>query len=281
MHNSNWDNLRFVLSVIDEGSVSAAARQLGVNHATVLRRIAAFEEQYGGAIFDKSAVGYRPLPDKQQLIQAVREVENGIMSVQRLMQGASPSLSGVVRVSSTDTICQYLLTTMVAALQNESLELEIELLSNNSHLDFSRMEADIFVRPALSLPEHMSGEAAANLVFRAYGVADCPDQWLALKGPLAKSVAAIWLSENIPQHLCVSGSDSFVILCKLAEAGLGIAILPSFVGESVAGLRHLKDKMPDIHVPIWVGSHEDLRRTPRIRAVNSRIIGHLSNLNTL
>ena len=59
MHSTNWDNLRFVLSVANHGSVSAAARALGVNHATVLRRVAAFEEDHGGAVFEKTATGYR------------------------------------------------------------------------------------------------------------------------------------------------------------------------------------------------------------------------------
>ena len=70
MHNLSWDNLRYVLSVIEAGSVSAAARRLGVNHATVLRRIAAFETSYGGAVFDKSANGYQLMPGKEKLAQA-------------------------------------------------------------------------------------------------------------------------------------------------------------------------------------------------------------------
>ncbi|MCB2152823.1 MAG: LysR family transcriptional regulator, partial [Rhodobacteraceae bacterium] len=58
MQRDNWDDLRFVLAVAEEGSVSGAARRLGVNHATVLRRIAAFEEATGVEIFDKTARGY-------------------------------------------------------------------------------------------------------------------------------------------------------------------------------------------------------------------------------
>lgn len=278
MHNSNWDNLRFVLAVIDEGSVSAAARLLEVNHATVLRRIAAFEAQNGGPIFDKTANGYRILPDKARLIEAMRDVENGVLSVQRLMQGAHPNLSGVVRVASTDTICLAVLPKLLAGVQKASPDLEIELLSNNSHLDFARMQADIFVRPSVSLPENTSGDVAANLVFRAYATDTRSDRWLGLKGPLANSVAARWLSENVPQSARVSGSDSFLVLAELARMGAGIAILPSFIGGRIAELRPLGDVMPDISVPIWVGSHEDLRLTPRIRAVKKHIAKLLADM---
>ena len=276
MHSSSWDNLRYVLSVIEAGSVSAAARDLGVNHATVLRRIAAFETQYGGPIFDKKANGYRLMPGKEALVQAVREVENGVLTVERLMQGANPLLSGVVRISSTDTISQYLLPDVVNTLKLESPQLEIELLSNNSHVNIARMEADLFVRPAITLPEDMIAEIATHLIFRAFGTSQDLDNWLGLKGPLARSAAANWLSNNIPSEALGSGSDSFTVLSRMAQNGTGIAILPTFVGESLPNLVHLPDKMPDIRVPVWVGSHQDLRDIPRIRAVRKSVIAHLS-----
>ncbi|NNE53004.1 MAG: LysR family transcriptional regulator [Sulfitobacter sp.] len=267
--------MRYVLAVIEAGSVSAAARALGVNHATVLRKIATFEEQYGAALFDKGANGYRILPGKEKLVEALSEVENGVLAVQRLMEGANPLLRGVVRIASTDTICQYLLPSVLGKLQTASPELEIELLSNNSHLDFARMEADLFVRPALSLPDDVIGEVATHLVFRAYGIMDCPDKWLSLKGPLRKSAAAKWLGEKSSEELSTTGSDSFLVLAQMALSGLGIAVLPSFVGEEVTGLAQLPDRMPDISVPIWVGSHRDLRDIPRIRAVRKSVIAHL------
>lgn len=276
MHNSSWDNLRYVLSVIEAGSVSAAARGLGVNHATVLRRIAAFEADHGGAIFDKSANGYRLMPGRDKLVRAIREVENSVLTVERLMQGANPSLSGVVRISSTDTICQYLLPGVLNTLKTESPHLEIELLSNNSQLNFARMEADLFVRPALTLPEGMIAEPVMQLILRAFGTAPTLDKWFGLKGPLARSAAAKWLASNITKDVLESGSDSFVALSRMAQTGTGIAILPSFVGDCTPGLFHLKDKMPDIEVPVWVGTHQDLRDSPRIRAVQKAVVAHLS-----
>lgn len=279
MHNQSWDNLRYVLSVIEAGSVSAAARALGVNHATVLRRIAAFETSYGGAIFDRNATGYQVMPGKDALVQAIREVENSVLSVERLMQGANPLLRGVVRISSTDTICQFLLAGVIRTLSSEFPQLDIELLSTNTRLNYARMEADLFVRPAMTVPEDMIAEQASDLVFRAFGTSGTLENWFGLKGPLANSAAANWLSDNIPKEKTESGSDSFVVLARMAQDGSGIAILPSFVGEGMADLMHLPEKMPDIRVPIWVGSHQDLRDSPRIRAVRKCVIAHLRALH--
>lgn len=256
--------------------MSAAARNLGVNHATVLRRVSAFETQYGGAVFDKSANGYRLLPGKDAVVQAIKEVERSVLTVERLMMGANPLLSGVVRISSTDTICQYVLADVLPVLKAEFPQLQIELLSNNNHLNYARMEADLFVRPAMTVPEELIAEPVKPLIFRAYGMSLDLDTWFGLSGPLANSVAAKWISNNVPDASVGSGSDSFVVLSRMAQSGAGIAILPSFVGERVPGLLHLATKMPDIEVPIWVGTHEDLRDNPRIRAVRKCVIAKLS-----
>jgi DNA-binding transcriptional LysR family regulator len=277
MHSSNWDNLRYVLAVAKEGTVSAAARGLGVNHATVLRRVAAFERDHGGAVFERTATGYRVLPARARVIEAAREVENGVLSVERLMHGAVAPLRGVVRVSSTDSFCQVLLPPLVARLHAESTELQVNLLSANVHVDFARMQADISVRPALALPDDMTGESRAKLVFQAYRTPDAPDCWLSLTGPLARSAPAQWMETQVPPDRITTGSDSFLVLRELALLGLGIAILPIFIGENTPGLVRNTDVMPTLSVPIWVGTHSDLRDVPRIRIVRERILSYLAD----
>ena len=69
MHNENWDDLRYVLAVVDSGSVLQAAKYLGVNHATVLRRVTAFEEQHGLSLFERTPQGYRLLPDCAHILR--------------------------------------------------------------------------------------------------------------------------------------------------------------------------------------------------------------------
>lgn len=277
MHSINWDNLRFVLTVADQGSVSAAARVLGVNHATVLRRVAAFESEHGGAVFEKSAMGYRVLPDRESVIKAAREVENAVFSVERLMHGTRAPLRGLVRVSSTDTICQYLLPPLLVRLQAESSELQIDLMSNNSHLDFSRLQADISVRPAVQLPEEMVGESRCNLAFGAYSTADAPQTWIGLTGPLSRSAPAKWMATHLPAEQITGGADSFLVLRELALQGMGVAVLPTFVGSNVPGLRQLKQAMPPMSVPIWVATHQELSQVPRIRVVREQILTYLAN----
>ena len=220
LHSSNWDNLRFVLAVAEDGSVSAAARRLGVNHATVLRRVAAFEEEQGGPVFEKTATGYRVLPDRATVIDAARDVANSVLVVERLMHGARAPLRGVVRVASTDSLCQMVLPPLIAELNRLSPELRVDLMSSNGHLDFSRLQADITVRPAERLPEDMTGEICTRFAFHPYGAPGVEDRWLGLTGPLARSNPARWITANVAPEAIVAGADSFLVLREMARAGL-------------------------------------------------------------
>lgn len=266
MHNGNWDDLRFVLAVAQTGSVSAAAKALGVNHATVLRRITAFETLHGSAVFDRGPRGYTVRPDQRRLIEAAREVEAGFGAVERLMAGARRPSAHVVRVTSTDTFTTAVLPGILADLARGDGALQVELLTANLHADFARLHADIAVRPAVALPDDMTGEVAADLGFAVYcapGSEDAP--WLGLSGVLARTVAAAWLAGQPDAARVAGGADSFVALRALARAGAGRAVLPCVLGDGDEGLRRLRQHDPLPLVPIWVACHADLGDAPRLR----------------
>ena len=147
----NWDDVRFVVAVADHGSVAAAARVLGVNHATVLRRIAAFEDRQGIRLFDKTRRGYQVSPDRRALIEAMREAGAVLGQVEQMIDAERPNLQGGVRITSTDTFCQTFLPPLLTSLADD-LGLNVEIIAGNAHLDLGRVQAHITVRPAVALP---------------------------------------------------------------------------------------------------------------------------------
>ncbi|MBV1866384.1 MAG: LysR family transcriptional regulator [Marinosulfonomonas sp.] len=279
MHSDeNWDDMRFVLAVAEAGTVTAAARALGVNHATVLRRVAAFEDRYNVQIFDKTAKGYAILDGRLRIIDAAREVETAIRSVAEVIEGAQAPLSGVVRVTSTDTFCHAVLPGIVATMQKSAEGLRIELLSSNAHLDLSRLHADITVRPAASLDADLTGEVAAQLAFDVYAHPDADgDHWLGLSGAISRSVAAQWLAGAVPASAITGAGDSFVTLQELAAQGLGQAVLPCVLGDDDPRLERRRGIMPEMPVDLWVASHSDLADVPRIRAVRGLLVTALAS----
>lgn len=277
MHNDNWDDLRYVLAVADSGSVLQAARQLAVNHATVLRRVSAFEERNGAPVFERTPQGYRLLPDQGQMIAAARAAKTALDEVDRLASGGRRVKRGPVRVTSTDTICTYVLPDFVATLNTADEGVDVTLLSSNIHLDLLREQAHVTVRPTLSLPEDLAGVKVAELGFAAYAAVGSKKKWLALEGPLARSSPAIWLDKNVDREDMTSASDSFITLRELAGAGEGIAILPCMLGDSDARLRRRNSAMPKMSVPLWIAQHVDAVETYQMRVVKSRLSEYLKD----
>lgn len=264
---ANWDDLRYVLAVAERGSVSAAARALGVNHATVLRRIAAFEEAHGAPIFDRGPQGYTVPPDRLRVIEAAREAAAAIDTVNRLIRGAEAQITGTLRITSTDSLCIGVLPEVVAGLQAALAGLRIDLVSTNAHLDLGRLGADISIRPALRLPDDMRGEQAGVLGFAVYAAPGAPDIWLGLRGVLQRAAVGALVEGETG-----AGSDSFVVLRELAARGLGRTILPCCLGEPDLRLRRIETGLDLPLVPVWVASHPDLADSPRLSRLRRRIV---------
>jgi DNA-binding transcriptional LysR family regulator len=274
MHKENWDDLRFLLAVADNGSVSAAARVLGVNHATVLRRIAAFEGRHGGQVFARTPQGYTVPLERQGLIEAARNVEAAIYSVERSIEGAQAPLSGAVRVTSTDTLCHGLLPQMLVGLRSETVDLQVELVCSNVHLDLARLDADIAIRPAAELQSGLVGEIGAELGFAAYGEDQRP--WLGLSGALARSKPGTWLAETVHEKAYAGRADSFLTLREMVAAGIGKAILPCVVGDPDRRLSRIDNAIPEMRVGLWIACHPDMVDVPRIRAVRRHVASEMA-----
>jgi DNA-binding transcriptional LysR family regulator len=252
---------------------------LGVNHATVLRRVAAYEEASGVEIFDKTPRGYVVTGAHKQVIDAAREVDRAVQSVARTLLGVRAPLIGDVRVTSTDTFCQHVLPPVVSELRKTSPELRIELLCTNTHLDLARTHADITVRPTDKLADDLVGEIGAKLgfgVFRKKGSA--ATGWLGICGPLSRSVIARWMADRCDPASIVACADSFPVLREMAATGQGIAPLPYFLGHEDDRLEEVNGLLPDISVDIWVASHADLADVPRIAETRRALVTALGRM---
>ena len=278
MHSSdNWDDLRYVLAVAEHGSLSATARNLGVNHATVLRHVAAFETQPNIELFQKTARGYTVRIDRQRILNLVQEVESSVAAVDRAIHGMRAPLRGVVRVTSTDTFCQAVLPDIFAGYRAQVGAIRIELVSTNAHLDLSRLNADVVVRPTPGLTSDLVGEVVAVLGFDVFApINGSSDRWLAPTGLLKRSVGATWMTENVKTSRIAGAADSFLSLRELAASGIGQVILPSILGNSDGRLVRRNNILPDLSVNIWVASHADLADVPRIRGVRRMLSEALS-----
>ena len=282
MHNLNWDDLRFVLAVADTGSVNAAAKVLGVNHATVLRRIASFEETCGGPVFERDRSGYRLRPNRAPVIEAARLAAQHVQSAKTLMQGQSGVVGKTLKLTSTDTFCQTVLAWIYPALSRRIQPDRLVYMSSNAHLDLARLRADIALRPAVALPDDLIGKKIAQMGFAVYRRATVtgPTKWLGLTGALERSKPAQWMAQEIDTDDICAGADSFSMLTQMIARGNAQTILPCILGDAVPDLVRIPDVAPEFSVPVWVACHRDLAGSERLQSlmesVEKLLQSHLS-----
>ncbi len=275
-HRLKWDDLQFVLSVAENGSLSAAARELGVNHATVLRRVASFEQAYGITLFERRASGYALNPQSQHVISTLRSIHQSVASLERSFTGLGSPFQGNIRVTSTNTICHEFLTPHIHILSQLYPDLEIELLSTNYRLDLADLEADITIRPTLDLPDDLSGEIIGKMSLRIYATSDYwrenksadhrDHNWLGGTKSLLRSPVSFWQVDILKDRVA-HRADSFITLRQMAELGMGPTVLPCFIARNSKDLVCSPLFDFEATTDIWVAAHKDMAATPRIHAL--------------
>lgn len=277
-HNIKWDDLQFILAVAERGSLSAAARELGVNHATVLRRVSSFENAYQVKLFERRATGYVLTAESRHVLTSLRDIESSVEELERSIKGLGSPFEGRIRITSTDTFCQLILMKHICRLQSEYPDIEIDLSSTNSRVNLAQLDADITIRPAVQLSDDLIGEAVCGLAFKVYGTPSYlrknqssdygAHSWLGISELLSRSPVGAWQNATIPDSI-VFRADSFLTLRDAAECGLGLSLMPCFVGDLSDILIPARQFPVSLDTAVWVAAHKDMADSPRMRSLLS------------
>lgn len=272
---ANWDDLRVFLAVARTGSLSGAARNLGVNHSTVFRRIAGFEATLGVRLFERLPNGYALTLAGEEALGIVERIEADVATLDRTVTGQDLRLSGTVRITAIDMLAFWLLPDHLARFRAAYPGIEIEMVVGNEALNLSRRETDIALRIGNTPPETLVGRRVGRLDFAIYGApAYCAARtdlelaehdWIGLDSAHAPLVRRF--EQFLPSVRPVIRSDSVACTVRLAKAGLGLAVLPCAIADRKPDLIRLAEVPDTFGLDLWLLTHEDLRHTARIRAV--------------
>lgn len=276
-HRLDWNDLRYLLAVAEHGSLSGAARALAVNHSTVLRRIARFEDQLAVRLFERLPTGYALTAAGEALANSARQISETVLSVERRIIGQDLRLSGHVRVATTDTLALFILPALVARFRAAHPEVQLELAAGNLQADLTRRDADVAVRPTRRPPDTLIGRKVCRIAYAPYASRSYLEQhrarsalpkhiWVAPDESMASSAVGSYMQRQLADAAVSFRANSLALLAKAAEAGLGAAILPCYLGESV-GLTRFRDPLEEVTTDLWLLSHADLRKTARVRAL--------------
>jgi len=272
----NWDDIRYFLAVSRNGSIRAAAAALEVTHATVSRRIAGLEEQLGVRLFDKLPSGYVATPASEEILELAEQMEGQSNAIERIVYGRDAGLTGKLRITLPAVLATNLLMADLTCFSQTHPGIELEIITSYEELNLTKRQADVAIRlvyEKASPPEHLYGRKLVSVYRAAYVSSE------STKAPRKNYAPTGWIKKEedgmLPSWATntfkISGatdclvSDIFVQVAATRE-GLGASVLPCFVGDGDSGLCRLPPGTPHPYGDLWILTHGDLRKTPRVRA---------------
>lgn len=280
----DWDELHTFLAVARHGTLSAAARALGVTQPTMGRRLAAMEARAGARLLQRLPGGYALTPLGETILGNAERIEAEVLAAERAITGKDVALEGVVRLTTVDSLAARIVTPALVALQRQHPGITIELVPDMRSLSLSKREADLALRMSRFEGHEVAARRVGSLAMGFYGSREVvarldhsQPRLVTVMDDQAHLPEARWLRETFPEASVGFQSNSREVQVQAARAGAGIAALARYRADVEPELVRIANGQPDLVREIWLGVHVDMRHMPRVRAVATAVTQGLRN----
>lgn len=272
----DWEGLRIFAVFVDAGSFSAAARQLGLTHATVSRRVQALELQFGGALYVRRGEEVELSPLGQTVLETAREMQAQSDRLERSLSGLDDRIRGVVRIATTEALGALFLAPRLGLLFEKWPGLSIEFSTNHQAVSLAKRDADLAIRFARPQAGDLIAKRLGNIAYFLAGTPEWvaqlnggerPGAFVAYDDTVPEIPETVWTDRHVPQESVRFRSNSLIAQWMAARAGVGLALLPQYLVAE--GGLHAAGDAPALQRELWMVFHRDVRNVARLRAVMS------------
>jgi len=283
---ANWNDYRYFLAVARSGKLSVAGRQLGVDHATVARRIKSLEASCGSVLFDRAPSGYSLTTTGLELVPFAEELERGALRAENAFVERNESLSGKVRIGVPDGVAAYVISKAVQELCETYPYLEIQLVAQPRKFSLAKREVDFVIGVSRPKKGRIKVQKISDYTLHLYG-----HQNYLKKSPQITNVTDLkklrgigYISELIfdqeldyiplvdPGFIPHFSSTSVHVQTHAILNGAGVGIMHDFIAEKYKKLVRILPEDISFTRTFWYIVHEDYADLERIRVVSSTLI---------
>jgi DNA-binding transcriptional LysR family regulator len=292
----DWNDLRYFLGVARHGSTLAAGRALRISQSTVQRRLMELENRLGQPVVRRHPTGYQLTEFGRALLPHVDRVEAAILALEQAVEAGKHDLSGVVRVACPEPIV-YRITrsTLLDRFQERHPNLQIEFVMSDKYVDLAKGEADVALRSGDTDDGVLVGRKIADSLWAVYasrryieqhGAPERVDDLnahalVAFDETMVNHRASTWLHTVAPGAHVAARNNSVLGLLYAVKAGIGIAPLPTALGDAEEDLARVLGPIPELARSWRILAHPDLRRTPRVSAFFDFIVDEIDALKPI
>ena len=277
----DWNRARAFLVTAEEGSLSAAARALGMAQPTLGRQVGALEEELSVVLFERVGRGLTLTPSGLELLDHVRAMGDAANRVSLSAAGQSQSIEGTVCIAASETYAAILLPPIIAKLRRAEPGIDIEIVTSNKASDLRRREADIAIRNFRPTEPDLVAKKIRDVPARLYAAPAYLERignpkvpydlrhadFISIdnSGMFLKGLNALGL--NIAQRNFPIFTENYLVMWELVKHGLGIGVLDGNIGDAEPLVRRALPDLGPLMFPIWLVAHREVNTSRRIRVV--------------
>ena len=277
----DWNRARAFLVTAEEGSLSAAARALGMTQPTLGRQVSALEKELGTVLFERAGLGLVLTPGGLELVEHVRAMGDAASRVSLTASGQSQNIEGTICISASEVHAVFLLPPIIAKLRKQEPKINVEIIATNHTSDLRRREADIAIRNFRPTQPELIAKKIKEVSARLYATPDYLNSIDKLTSAEGLSCAEFisfdntgmlmnGLNErglNLTKKNFTIMSENYLVHWELVKQGLGIGIMPDDIGDAEPLVQQVLPELEPITFPIWLTTHRELNTSRRVRVV--------------
>jgi DNA-binding transcriptional LysR family regulator len=279
-------DLELMLAVIRGRTLNGAAERLRLDSSTVFRSIKRMEQDLGERLFERSKEGYMPTELALKLAVHAERIESQLQEARDTAYASSGEPSGVLRITTTDTILHGLLLPLLDEFACAYPRIDLELITSNTLADLSRRDADVAIRATRKPPEHLVGTnlgtmSAAVCAGKSY-LERMPKEfkledadWITLDESLVEHPSLRWRRTHYPKVLVRYRCNSVLSVTGCIVHGLGVGVVPMFLAQNNPSLEIVDGPLDELDTNLWILAHPDIRHLHRVKLLFDFLKSHL------
>lgn len=285
----DWNRARAFLVTAEEGSLSAAARALGMTQPTLGRQVSALEKELDVVLFERVGLGLVLTPNGLALVEHVKAMGEAASKFSLVANGQSQNIEGTICISASEVYAVFILPSIIAKLRKLEPKIKVEIIATNDTSDLRKREADIALRNFMPQHPELIAKKIKDVSARLYAT---PDYIETLK---------IQYGDNYLEHvefvsfdntgMLMNGlnerglnltkanfpilTEHYIAHWELVKKGLGIGIMPEEIGDKEPKVKRVESDLEPIEFPIWLTTHRELKTSRRVRMVYDLLAAEL------
>lgn len=279
--------LEVTLALVRGGTLAAAGERLGVDASTVFRALQRIERGLGRPLFERSRSGYLATELATELATHAEQMEVALEAARSAVDAEPSSISGSVRITTTDTILHGVLAPALHGLREAHPLLNFEIHTANELASLTRRDADIAVRATKRPPQHLVGKNIGPIRVAIYaarrgsaiGMGEVEAgqvDWIAPDDALPEHPSVVWRKRYFPKIVPRYRVHSILSVQELVALGMGVGILPLFLAEGCKDMVRLTEPLEECETDLWLLAHAETRHLRRVGAVYSHLARTMS-----